>query len=553
VERDGRTLFGIVLNAADKAERDRAMTDALATAASLPQRRGPAPTPATVPQTRPVSLSQEEQELAMGLQARALLGTVDDIVQFLGVKVSPKTGGAVMVSRIITSAQEVLPGDIYVPISAAREKRQALADRAIAKGAVAVMSSGGLVRGDYPVIDVPRLDHSLAKLAEHARSAFTGKVIGVTGSVGKTTTKDMMALALSYCGATNHTTANLNSGNANLAAVASLPGNAAYSVLEIAMMDQGAVRRKAAVAKPDVAVITSIGLSHGAHHGDGGTESILIGKTGMFFELAPGGIAVLPSGDPSYDGLVARAHESGRVTRIISCGERAEDDVRLLDMKLHPTFSEVSVLVAGQRVDYFIGQPGAHFVMNSLLVAGVLLAVGGNPQALLGLSNYVPTGRRIERFRAVLKEGRVIELIDDAYNAAPDSVRALLDLLKLRDRARRKVLILGDMLELGPEEIRHHLELVPFIEEAGIDLLVTVGPKAALVAGAVKGIQTVGYEDAKAAAKSILPLLQDRDLVAVKGSNGMNLMTVVMSILGSPAARVRQDYRWSIEQEPKQA
>ncbi|MGP9571109.1 Mur ligase family protein [Halomonas sp. KG2] len=548
VQRDGKTVFAVVLNAADKAERDNTMVTTIDFALERLQQEN-SKVLSAAPKSSVSSVRHLEEEETMGLQTRPLLGTVEGIAEFLGAKIIGNESGQLLVSRIITSAVNVNPGDIYVPISAAKSRRQALAERAVERGAVAVMSSGN-IEGDFPIIEVPRLDHALRELATLARSEFKGKVIGVTGSVGKTTTKDMIALVLSYCGSTNHTTANLNSGNANLAAVASLPINAAYSVLEIAMMDQGAVRRKSAVVKPDVAVITSIGLSHGSHHAEGGADSILIGKTEMFFELAHGGTAVLPSGDARYEQMVARASESGRVGRIISCGKRDSDDVRLLDAKLRPTCSEVTIMVGDTRVDYLIGQPGAHFVMNSLLVAGVLLAVGGSSLALAGLTAYTPTARRVERFRAIPKAGCTIELIDDAYNAAPDSVVALLELLKLREKVKRKILVLGDMLELGPDEVRHHLELAPKIEEAGIDLLITVGPKAAMVADAVQNIETIKFKDAKSAAKKIRFLLQDRDLIAVKGSNGMSLVTVVMAILGSRDARVRQDYRWSIEVEP---
>lgn len=487
----------------------------------------------------------------MTLSARPLIWTVDSLAEFLGAVTTGTDRGIVPIGRINNSMEHTAAGDLYVPHGLKQGDIQKVSEQAIARGAVAVMVEAGTpVTGDFPILRIPSMNTGMRRLARHARKRFKGKLVGVTGSVGKTTTKDMIALCLSYCGTTHHTTANLNAGRAHLAAVASLPKLADFSVLEIALRNRGAVRRKSAIARLHVAVITSIGLSHGAYHGADSADAILRGKTEIFSKLMQRGIAVIPSGDASYDRLVKRAQDSGRVQRIISCGKRETDDVRLLNHRLHPTWSEVSILTDGVQVDYRIAQPGAHFVLNSLLVAGVLRAVGADPAAMGGLADFVPTGRRVERFRGTLADGGVIELIDDAYNAAPDSVRALLGILALRDRVRRKVLILGDMLELGPDELRHHLELAPEIQAAGIDLLITIGPNATRIGQSLDGLETRSYPNAQAAARAVRSLLQDGDLVALKGSNGMKLVTITAELAGPIGQRRRQSHRWSIEMEP---
>ena len=456
------------------------------------------------------------------------------------------------IQRVMVSLTNVEAGDLYVPASIAPSRHQEFADKAISKGAVGVISEDGLVSGSYPIIVVSSMNEALQKLAQHNRAAFHGVLIGITGSVGKTTTKDMLAFVLSQSGPTHSTMFNLNTCKSNSAAVASIPLESSYSVLEISLFGPGAVRRKSAIAKPDIAIITSIGLSHSERQYQG-DDSIVNEKTEIFFELTSNGIAVLPSGDKKYISMLERARESEQVKRIISCGEAETDDIRLIAMKLFPTYSEVTVNVAGALVHYVIGQPGAHFVRNSLLVAGVLHATGADLKTLGQLINFSSTKRRVERLRVELSGKIVIELIDDAYNSAPDSVKALLEVIKLRKLSTRKVLILGDMLELGADEVKHHLDLAAFVEHAKIDLLLTVGSKSALVGNTVKNIEVIKFDDVDAAAKQIISLLRHRDLVAVKGSNGVGLVKIVNTIRNKSIGITAADYRWSIEVEPRRS
>lgn len=547
VAQGDKTFFSVVLNCPDKKTRDQHTSDMMNRALGGFYEQPPVSPRAMKP--APIESSINQGDRKMGLLAYPMIWTINSLADFLG---APKIGtlaGSMPVTRILTSAQHSTTGDIYVPTSIEAGRRNGMARLAIKNGAVGVMTSDPDLKGDFPIILVSNMSKALRELAHHAREQFTGQIIGITGSVGKTTTKDMLSLCLGFCGSTHYTAANLNSGNANLATVASLPAVADYSVMEISLMGLGAVRRKSAVAQPNVSLITSIGVSHGEHHGKKGIEAVLVGKTEMFSNTVKGGTAVLPSGDKMFAAMVQRAKDSERIKRVISCGTEPDDTVRLVASTLHPTYSEVSIEVEGKLHDYLIAQPGEHFVMNSLLVAGGLLALGANLDALGGLSAYTPTERRVERFRVDLPKGGVIELVDDAYNAAPDSVRALLKLCKQRSSAKRRVLILGDMLELGPDEIKMHLDLAPDIEESHIDLLITVGPNSEKIASKLKNLQTCSYPDAKSAAKEIESLIVDRDLVLVKGSNGMDLIRVVNALRGPKGTVSRQGMDWSIETE----
>jgi UDP-N-acetylmuramoyl-tripeptide--D-alanyl-D-alanine ligase len=293
-------------------------------------------------------------------------------------------------------------------------------------------------------------------------------------------------------------------------------------------------------------VITSIGISHGVRQTS--ETSILEGKMQLFEKLEPRATVVLPSASPAYQAMLARARATRRIRRVISCGGLPGDDVKLIEARHRPGSSDVTIEAEGRRHSYVVGQPGAHFVQNSLLAAGVLQALGVPLSLMLTLARFVPTGRRVERFRVALPSG-ALELIDDSYNAAPDSVRALLEVVGNRKGARRRVLILGDMRELGRAERELHLGLAPDIVRAGVDFLVTVGPLSRGIAHALAGrIPSASFDDAAEAAAEIDAIVRPFDLVAVKGSNAMNMLAIVNKLRrGEPLPR--QDMSWSIETE----
>lgn len=481
----------------------------------------------------------------MNVLRRPVLWTVDELAEKLGAARLGGAAGAATVCRFITAAASVKPGDVYVPLLAPLAALPGNISRAMANGAVAVVVAGQHRFEDFPLLEVSNLRGALEELAKDARAAFRGRVIGVTGSVGKTSTKDMLAHILAHDGITHFTDANLNSTESNLASVASLPSDAEFSVLELAMTDPRSIRRKSLVARPDVAVLTAIGSSHGSHHADD-PESILKTKTDIFFHLSGEGVAVLPSQDKNLERILARARESGKVKQVITCGELADDTVRLVGCVAHATYSEVAIEVEGRTFEYVIPQPGAHFVYNSLLAAGAMFAVGAPLRRMAALSTFATTRRRVERFRVPFRDG-AIELIDDGYNAAPESVRALLSILKGRPRARRRVLVFGDMLELGGDAESHHNSLALEIDNSNIDLLVTVGPSTEMLAKRLR-TRSVSFPDSAAAARKVGELIRSGDLVAVKGSNAMKLIRVVNALKGSSVLERRGRY-WAIESD----
>jgi UDP-N-acetylmuramoyl-tripeptide--D-alanyl-D-alanine ligase len=483
----------------------------------------------------------------MDLIHKPALWTVDQVARMIGSAPLGGIAGKAIVGRFSTAAPVTIPGDVYLPMQGPPERKANAVARAVSLGAAAVIVPRTLsFPRETPALYVRDPMAALRRMAVAGRRRFSGQIVAVTGSVGKTTTKDMISHVLAYAGPTHLTHANFNSGFAIVATIASLPPAARYSVMEIAMVTPDSVKVRSAIARPHVGVITSIGHSHGMYQSAG--SSILESKMKLFDNLEPGGTAVVPSSSAAYEKMIDMLKRNPRVGRVVSCGEREDDDVRLKQCEQYPTYSALAVEVYGGEIGYVVGQPGPQFVFNSLLAVGTLAATGVPLDTIQSLSNFVPTHRRVERFR-VVKDGAPFELIDDAYNAAPDSVRGLLHLLKNRPETSRRVLVLGDMLELGPAEGQLHAELASDVVDSGVDLLITVGPLARLVAEGISGrIATISFPDAGVALSEVPALLKPYDLVAVKGSNATNLGLLVNRLRGGMSLP-RQGIGWSIERE----
>lgn len=493
----------------------------------------------------PTPVSMFRRLVGIGSEPQTKLYSLGDFARLVGAKAPSIRIANEPVNRILTSAELCGRGDVYISFAKDREAAVQSSRKALRNGAVAVLSLDPQKIASDRTIGISHRTKAVDQLAEFGRASFLGKVIGITGSVGKTTTKDMLALCLSLEGLTYSTKANLNATAATKAAVASLPPIADFAVLELAMMGPEAVKRKAAIAKPHVAVITSIGVSHGSHHSQDPREAILQAKTKIFSECCPGSSAVIPSWDPSFTELYDIASQSKPIDRIISCGERPGDTVRMINLDLCATYSEVTIQVNSQSFTYRVAMPGEHIARNSVVAAGAVLAVNGDLSIMRSLSMYAPTKRRLERIRLRTSTGE-IEMIDDAYNAAPDSVRGLLSVLKLRNRVARKVLILGDMLELGDNALDHHLGLVKDINASDPAILITVGPMMKEVAKLCQ-VESISFDTASLAAQKVPSILKDDDLVVLKGSNGMELIKVVRAITSKAVGVVEAGIDWTIE------
>jgi UDP-N-acetylmuramoyl-tripeptide--D-alanyl-D-alanine ligase len=403
-------------------------------------------------------------------------------------------------SRAEIDSRAVGPGDLFVGLPGERVDGGRYAATALEAGAwgvlVAAEHAAEELPGNGAVIAAGDPLLALQRLATAWRRELACPVVGVTGSVGKTSTKDILAAML---GQQLRTVANRENRNTEIGlplTVLEAPAGTQALVLEMGMRGPGQIAELARIAEPDVAVITTIAPVHLELMGS--IEAIAAAKAELVAGLAAGGTAVIPAGETLLD-----AHRRADVTTI--------------------TFGpggDVDALPDGLTVPF----TSAHMLRNALAALAAARAVGVEPAGALDVALSSLRGQRIE-----LAGG--VTVIDDCYNANPMSMRAALDDLAVSAGGRR-VAVLGDMLELGPQEDRFHAETGAQARAAGVELLVAVGPRAAHMADGY-GDGVVTLPDAAAAAAALPGLVEPGDTVLVKGSRGVGLEVVAPAIAGT--------------------
>jgi UDP-N-acetylmuramoyl-tripeptide--D-alanyl-D-alanine ligase len=376
---------------------------------------------------------------------------------------------------------------------------------------------------DVPLLVVPDVLEGLRELARAARARSQAKVIGVTGSVGKTGTKDALRLALARSGATHASVASYNNHWGVPLSLARCPATARYAVFEMGMNHAGEIEPLARLARPHVAIITTIAPVHLEFFGS--LEAIADAKAEIFRGLESGGAAVLNRDNAQFARL-ARAAKGAGIERVVSFGEHAKADARLIKASLLPDRSTVQARVLGAEVAYKLGAPGRHVVLNSLAVLAAVSLVGGDlALAALTLAELAPAAGRGARITLGLGAGTAL-LIDESYNANPASMRAALALLgqaELGPRGRR-IAVLGDMLELGSAGSDLHRALAEPVLAHGIDLVFCCGPLMRALWEALPSERRGGYaENARALEPEVVAAVQPGDAVMVKGSLGSRM------------------------------
>lgn len=486
----------------------------------------------------------------MSITHRPVVWREKSLSETLGIDFSVPRGLAVTSVEVGATACE--PGSLYVPSlnKETIENQRVMIDRAFAHGAVAALTTEKELVGTYgaPIFQVPNLTKALRSLAEVARSRFSGDYIAVTGSVGKTTTKEMMGAVFSVVGPSYINKGNFNGVDSVLAATASLPAEAKFAVVEMSTRRPGVIRSKAGVSKPTVGVVTNVGVSHA--EGFSCPGDLMTEKLSLLDTVVDGGVAIVGErvyrADRAGDGLI---ESKSNIARVVRVGRDDSCDVRLLEERITPTSSVGVVSFFGREVEFMVPASGSHFIENAAYSLAAAAVLGEDLDRLVPvLRGYQPFSRRGVRWSIKTRDGVGLELIEDNYNSAPQSVRALLDTVSMRPKARRRVLVFGDMLELGESSKDLHIGLVADVARAGVDLFVSVGERSFSMAEELKGtMETVSFENSRQAALSIRDLLLDGDLVAVKGSNGMNLGLVVDAI-SRGGSKVRVNPFWTIEE-----
>jgi len=423
------------------------------------------------------------------------------------------------------------PGDLFIALTGPHHDGHDHVAAALAAGAAAAIVSRRPenVAPDAPLLLVADPAAALSALARAARARSKARIAAITGSVGKTGTKEMLGLALAEQGPTHTTAGNLNNHYGVPLSLARLPRDAVYAVFELGMNHPGELTPLSALVRPHVAVITAVEAVHLEFFAS--TEEIADAKAEILSGLEPGGIAVLPRDNRHFHRLAGAAAILGHKTR--SFGNHIDATARLLDCGIDPGSTAVFALVGERAMAYRVGVPGQHWAVNSLAVLLAAEALGADVLAAaraLGAMT-APKGRG-QRKRLPFGGGN-IELIDESYNASPVSMAAAIATLASSRPAKgaRRIAVLGDMLELGEDSPALHAGLAEAIETWGIDLVYTAGPLMSHLDRALDASRRGGHADsADAVAPLVLAGLRPGDVVMVKGSAGSRMSRVVQAL-----------------------
>ncbi len=440
------------------------------------------------------------------------------------------------ITNISIDSRGIGPGELFVALKDRRDGHDFVSN-AFQAGASAALVNRDYVRqpGDGVLLLV---DDTLAGLerigmAARARLSSEARVIAVTGSVGKTTTKEMLRACLARLGPTHAADKSFNNHWGVPLTLSRMPADTRYGVFEIGMNHSGEITPLTKMVRPHVAIITTVAPVHLEHFS--GVEEIAAAKAEIFAGLEPGGTAVLNADNEHFEFLEQQAKAVGAT--ICSFGASPGRSVALESVQETAAGSEVTVRLknsAGEKlITYALSLPGRHIVMNSLAVVGALHAVGSDLEtALVGLSEMsAPQGRGV-RTELACPGGSVL-LIDESYNANPVSMQAAIELLGSvpRDAYPRRIAVIGDMLELGEHKKRYHQELAGPVSQAGVDLVFTAGSIAKALYDALPENRRGGAaETAGGLEASLLSELKAGDAIMVKGSNGARTFELVAAI-----------------------
>ena len=450
------------------------------------------------------------------------------------------TGGTAtapfVASGVSIDTRTLAAGDLFVALKDVRDGHDFVA-QALAHGAAAALVSRvpENLPDRAPLLIVPDVLNALTALATAARARTKARVIGVTGSVGKTSTKEMLRATLSGQGSTHAAEASYNNHWGVPLTLARMPADTDFAVIEIGMNHPGEIAPLARLSRLDVALITTVAAAH--LQAFASVEGIAHEKAAIFDGLVPGGTAIVPLGLAVTPILLDHARRSG--ARIVTFGADPAADYALGEVQVTPEATIVRARHAGQARLFKVMTPGRHFAANALAALAVADALGLDPSiAAIDLGRWSPPPGRGTRERIVLDvlEETGFGLIDDAFNANPASMAAALDLLAVSEPEHgvgrvgrgRRIAILGDMLELGPTEAALHAAIADHPAIAVIDLIHCVGPRMrALHDRLPRGKRGEWVEDADELAARARNLIDAGDIVLVKGSKGIKLARVV--------------------------
>jgi UDP-N-acetylmuramoyl-tripeptide--D-alanyl-D-alanine ligase len=437
------------------------------------------------------------------------------------------------ITGLSIDTRTIAPNEAYFAIKGDVHDGHAFVDAALKAGAglaVVARAQRSKFAADAPLLAVDDVLAALVDLARAARARLGAQIVAVTGSVGKTSTKEALRRVLEAQGETHASVASFNNHWGVPLSLARCSETARFAIFEIGMNHSGEIEPLVKLVRPHFAIITTVEPVHLEFFA--GIAAIADAKAEIFSGLEPGGTAILNRDNGQFDRLQMQATKAG-VSRIVSFGTDKKSEARLLDVALHPTCSAVHASILGHDVTYKVGMPGRHMAMNSLAVLAAASLMGADlALAALTLSQVQPAAGRGVRHILEFAGGEAT-LIDESYNANPASMAAALNVLgaaAIGPRGRR-IAVLGDMLELGPQSAELHRGLLEAIQANNVDLVFCCGPLMRQLWDALSSGKRGGYADSSAALESqVLAGIRAGDAVMVKGSLGSRMKPIVTAL-----------------------
>ena len=430
---------------------------------------------------------------------------------------------AFAVNGLSIDTRTIQAGDLFVALKGDNRDGHDFVAAAFAAKAGAALVSRAPEGIQGALLTVANTQRGLEDLAVAARARSNAKIIAVTGSAGKTTTKEILRIACNALGRTHASAASYNNHWGVPLSLAALPRDAQYGVFEIGMNHFGEIRALVSFVRPHVALITTIAPAHLEFFGN--CEAIADAKSEIFEGIQGGGAALIPADSPYAGRLAARAAQAG-VSWTLRFGTTG--DARLLSFTPEGDGMRVKADIMGRAVDCVVGAPGLHIAQNVVgALAAVALVDGDVLNAAAALRNFTALKGRGARFDAA-----GITVIDESYNANPASMAAALALLadsqSSQPKTGRKIAVLGDMLEMGEGGMAHHAGLAAPIEANKVDLVFAAGSQMKALWEALPASRRGAYAENSAGLKEPLAAaLKSGDTVLVKGSFGSKMSVIV--------------------------
>ena len=451
----------------------------------------------------------------------------------IAAAVAGQASGDFAVTGVSIDSRSLEKGDLFVALQGPTFDGHDFVAAALQRGA-----AGALIHrhpanlpANAPVIEVADTMKALENLGRAARGRSNAEVAAVTGSVGKTSTKEALRSVLALFAPTFATTGNLNNQWGAPLSLARMPRDTRYGVFELGMNHAGEISPLSQMVRPHVAVITTVEPVHIEFFAS--VAEIADAKAEIFDGLMPGGSAILPFDNPHFDRLEAKAKRMG--ARVLTFGTKDGAWARLTDCQVLPDGNDVTAEIGGKKLRYRMAAPGKHLALNSVAVLAAAFALN------LDLDHALPAFGAVQALKGRGKReqlqiaGGDLELIDEGYNASPASVRAALNLLGTLPTAfgGRRIAVLGDMRELGNAAPELHRGLAPDLSAAKVELAFLVGPHMKglydLLPDAMKGAYRAASDEM---VQPLVAALQPGDTVLIKGSLGTRMAPLVEVVRG---------------------